>query len=681
MQQIRSEDFVVLRFPNSPILSPDGQKLVFAIKQVNQEKNQYKSPIFMKYISKDGYRRFTTGTHVDTAPQFSPSGEYLAFLSSRAEKGTQVFIMSVKGGEAVQVTKFPQGVMGFIWSNDSNSLHVISRVNEEELDDVLNSDKEKAPSYVLEPVEFKEYNSKKEESQAMKIDPRVISEAYCREGTSYLDGRFTQPFIVHISGFDSKFSQEEQSEVIHVGEIGFHYTLGTFNLDDSVLFTSRFKEDPAISIEQEVLRIDIANPQEKMLIGTAFGWVNNFQLSPNGKFVSFEAKRKDNTYDNEQIFIFETSSSQIDQFICITEDYGRSAIQSQWFNDHTLLFLSPDSGKVNIHKIDIESRRVECLVGGDRNINSFSLSINKERIAYEVSHVSFPSDIFCCKSDGSNERRITEANKEYLNVHLPAKCEAFTFDKDDQDFQGWVLLPNASNQPKNKLPLVLEIHGGPAVMWTPHEKTMWHEWNVITSQGYAVVFCNPRGSDGYGIDFRASVFKNWGNLPAGDILKGLDTALEKFSFLDSDRVAVTGGSYGGYMTSWLVTQTNRFKAAISQRGVYEFIAFSMTTDIPIWFEKQYEGETIERFTDIWKDFPVAHIKNLQTPLLIIHSENDFRVPIINAEQLFWLGKRYDKTVEFVRYPRDGHELSRSGEPRHIIDRINRIINWIQKYTK
>ncbi|UCE13804.1 MAG: S9 family peptidase [Candidatus Heimdallarchaeota archaeon] len=631
----------------------------------------------MKIIGKDRYKRFTSGTHVDTAPQFSPSGKYLAFLSSRVEEGMQVFIMSVDGGEAVQVTKFPQGIMSFNWSNDSNSLHVIARVNEEDLDVLLNSDKDKAPSYVLEPVEFKKHKSKKEEMKVMRADPRVISEGYCREGTSYLDG-FTQPFIINISEFDHD-DQEELCEVIHIGEMGFHYSLGVFNLDDSAIFTSRFKEDPAITIEQDILRIDVDNPKERKLVGTAFGWVNNFQLSPDGKFVSFEAKRKDKTYDNEQIFLVKASSNELEEFICVTEDYDRSAVQSLWFDDHTLLFLSPSNGRINIHKIDIESREVESVVEGDRNINSFTLSTNKRRIAYAVSHVSFPSDIFWCENDGSNERRITEANKEYLNSHLPTKYEAFTYTRDGQNFQGWLLLPNGVNQPEQKMPVILEIHGGPAVMWTPHEITLWHEWNVMTSQGYAVVFCNPRGSDGYGIDFRASVFKNWGSLPAGDILKGLDTALEKYSFLDSDRVAVTGGSYGGYMTSWLVTQTNRFKAAVSQRGVYEFISFSMTTDIPIWFEKQYEGETIEKFTEIWEDFPVAHIKKLQTPLLIIHSENDFRAPIINAEQLFWLGKRYGKTVEFVRYPRDGHELSRSGEPRHIIDRINRLIGWIQKY--
>ena len=678
---INSEDFVQLRFPNSPTVSPDGKKLVFAIKKVNQKKNQYKSPIYLKIAGKNGYKQFTAGAHVDTAPQFSPSGEYLAFLSSRAEKGIQVFIMSIDGGEAFQVTEFPQGVLSFSWSHDSKLIYVLARVNEEELELAINPKKEEPPSFVLEPVEFKKYKSKKRELEVIKTDPRVISEGYCREGTSYLDGRFSQPFIVHISDFDCKNAQEIPNKVIHIGEHGFHFSLGTFSFDNTAVFLAKYEEDPTVTLEQEILKVNVSDPSEKIFLGRVFDrGIENLQLSPDGKYLSFHAIREEKiVYDDTQIFLFDVKKLETDNFVCITENYNRSAIQSHWLNEDTLLFLSPSEGKINIHRIDINTKEVKNVVEGDRNINNFTVSKNGSRIAYEVSHVSFPSDIFWCNADGSGEERVTGANKKYFETHVQAKAEAFSYEREGVNFQGWLLVPPEYDA-NVKMPVVLEIHGGPAVMWTPHEKTMWHEWNTLVAKGYAVVFCNPRGSDGYGIDFRAAVFKNWGKLPADDILEALDIALVKYPFLDADRVAVTGGSYGGYMTSWLVTQTDRFKAAVSQRGVYEFIAFSMTTDIPVWFEKQYEGEIIDRFADIWKDSPVAHIKNLQTPLLIIHSENDFRAPIINAEQLFWLGKRYGKTVEFVRYPQDGHELSRSGEPRHIVDRINRIVNWFQKYN-
>jgi len=680
MMTIRSEDFVQLKFPNSPSLSPDGKKLIFSIKNVNQKENQYRAALYLKTEEINEIEQYTSGTHVDTAPQYSPNGEYLAFLSSRSEKVMQVFIILTTGGEALQVTNFPQGVLGFTWSHNSGSILVLARVNKEELEEITQSERKKPPSFVLEPIKYQSYKSKKEQKKLLKTDPRIITEGYCREGTSYLDSRFAQPFLIPIPKFDLSYDSEEMKNIIHLGEFGFHFTLGTFSLDDSEVFLSKFKQDPTISIKQDILKITITSASIRTVLGEAYGLVNNFQISPDGKYLSFEAIREETIYDDNQIFLFDLERGSYGEFNSITEKYNHSAVQSRWVSNNTLLFLSPSNGKINIHKIDVNDRKVETLVTGDRNINSFAVSKNASRIAYEVSHSSFPSDIFWCTGDGSGEERVTEANYDFLEKNKPAQVEAFTYEREGVELQGWVFFP-ANHNPNEKLPVVLEIHGGPAAMWCPHEKTLFHEWNTLVSEGYAIVFCNPRGSDGYGIEFRSAVFKNWGTIAANDILKGLDEALTKFSFLDENRIAVTGGSYGGYMTAWFVTQTDRFKAAVTQRGVYEFIAFGMTTDIPIWFERQYGGEIIDLYAENWKDSPIAHINNLNTPLLIIHSENDFRVPIVNAEQLFWLGKRYGKKVEFVRYPRDGHELSRSGEPRHIIDRINRIVEWFHKYNK
>ncbi|MFX0183225.1 MAG: S9 family peptidase [Candidatus Hodarchaeota archaeon] len=677
---IKSEDFVQLNFPNSPSLSPDGKKLIFSIKNVNQKENQYKAALYLKTEEEDEFKQFTAGTHVDTAPQFSPNGEYLGFLSSRSEKRIQVFIMPTTGGEALQVTNFSQGVLGFTWSHNSGSILVLARVSKEELEELIQSDRKKPPSFVLEPIKYKSYKSKKEQKKLLKTDPRIITEGYCREGTSYLDNRFAQPFLLPIPKFDLSYDPVEMKNLVHLGEFGFHFTLGTFSLDDSEVFLSKFKQDPTISLKHDILKITITAPSIKTVLGEAYGWVNNFQISPDGKYLSFEAIREETIYDDTQIFLFDLEKGYYGEFDCITEEYKRSTVQSRWSSNKTLLFLSPSNGRTNIHRINVNDRKVEAVVTEDRNINFFAVSKNASRIAYEVSHSSFPSDIFWCTGDGSGEERVTDANHEFLEKNKPAQVEVFMYEREGVELQGWVFFPDNHN-PNEKLPVVLEIHGGPAAMWCPHEKTLFHEWNTLVSEGYAVVFCNPRGSDGYGIEFRSAVFKNWGTIAANDILKGLDEALTKFPFLDENRIAVTGGSYGGYMTAWLVTHTDRFKAAVAQRGVYEFIAFGSTTDIPIWFEKQYGGEIVDLYAENWQDSPIAHIKNLNTPFLIIHSENDFRVPVVSAEQLFWLGKRYGKNVEFVRYPRDGHELSRSGEPRHIIDRINRIVEWIRKYNK
>lgn len=675
-KSIQAEDFVKLYFPNSPALSPDGGKLIFSIKSVNEKKNTYRGALYIKTSASEDYMQFTSGTHLDTAPQFSPSGEYLAFLSSRSEMGMQLYIMPVNGGEAFQITKFPKGIQGFNWSPTNNSIHVLARVNEEELEKIQNPEKDISPSFVTDPVEFTVFESRMKQREEMKIDPRVIKDAYCRELTSYLDGRYSQPFIVQLQGFNAG-KKGEKPKIIHAGEFGFHYTLGTFNDNGEYLYVFRYKADPSISLTQELFKVNLKEPMEMNYLLDAYGWIHDVHISPDGRYLSFEGIREEKiVYDDTQIFLVDLDESN--KAMCLTENYPRSSVSSRWFDEKTLFFLSPVNGKINIYKIDIETHVVTLVVEGERNINSFS--VGGKKIAFSASHVTYPSDIFWSNVDGSEEERITNANKEYLENHSLYKSHEFNFEHDGVQFQGWILTPD-NHDGITKLPVALEIHGGPAAMWTPHELTMWHEWNCLVSKGYAVVFCNPRGSDGYGFEFRGSVQANWGNLPANDILMGLNIALKDYQFLNPNRLVVTGGSYGGYMTAWLVTQTNRFKAAVSQRGVYEFFAFGMTTDIAIWFELQYKGELLDHYQRIWNDQPMAHIRNIETPLLIIHSENDFRVPIVTAEQFFWLGKRYGKTIELIRYPRDGHELSRSGEPRHIIDRINKIINWFEKYNK
>jgi len=675
---ISSEDFVKLKFVTTPSLSSDGQKLIFAIRQVDEKKNQYSSALYLFDVFQNHFIRFTSGNSVDTNPQFSPDGKKIAFLSSRGENGMQIYCIDVNGGEAIPITKFPRGIIGFNWSHDSQKIHLIARVNAEELEEVI-SKQDIPPSYVLDPSEFVAFKSRKEEMLKLKNDPKVVKEGYYREGTAYLEGRYSQPFVVSVNGFNDDLSFKPNQNLCHIGGIGFHYTLGVFTKDNSSVILSKFQEDPTLSMKHDIERININEAKNKEHIGIAFGWLNNFQISPNGVLVSYETIREDHTiYDDNQIFLINLENISAPNIRCLTKNFPRSAIQSQWISENSLLFLSPSNGRINIHKIDIEDENVKLAVSGDRNINAFSASLNN-CIAFEASHFSNPSDLYFINLDSSVETCITNINEEYLSDYIPPKLIEIQFENGGFQQQAWLFLPYDYNENDN-LPVILEIHGGPAAMWSPHERTMWHEWNTCVANGYAVIFCNPRGSDGYGIEFRASSFKNWGNLPASDIFTCLDFIFERYPFLNHDQIFLTGGSYGGYMTTWLITQTNKFKAAVSQRGVYDYLAFSTTTDIPIWFEKQYDGEIIDRLKEIWTDQPIANVRSISTPLLIIHSENDFRVPIVSAEQLFWLCKRYNKEVEFIRYPRDGHELSRSGEPRHIIDRINRILNWFAKYS-
>jgi dipeptidyl aminopeptidase/acylaminoacyl peptidase len=215
-------------------------------------------------------------------------------------------------------------------------------------------------------------------------------------------------------------------------------------------------------------------------------------------------------------------------------------------------------------------------------------------------------------------------------------------------------------------------------MWGPSERSMWHEWQFHSARGYAVFYCNPRGADGYGEAFQEALHASWGDVAFGDLMAGLNALLE-LGFVDTNRMAVTGGSYGGYMTAWIVGHTERFAAAVSQRGVYNLLSFYGTSDVPSLISDEFGVLPWDDAAFLWQQSPIAYAHNIRTPLLIFHSENDFRVPVSDGEQLFAYVRKSGGTVQMVRFPREGHELSRSGEPEHRVARLSRMVEWFDRY--
>jgi dipeptidyl aminopeptidase/acylaminoacyl peptidase len=292
---------------------------------------------------------------------------------------------------------------------------------------------------------------------------------------------------------------------------------------------------------------------------------------------------------------------------------------------------------------------------------------------------------------------VTDFNREYLDERKVAEPEELRYEvgepraewaaredvsagelDEDRQLQGWLLTP-PDFDPDEKYPLVVEVHGGPHAMWTT-SGTMFHEFQTLAARGYVVFWSNPRGSAGYGEDFMTAIEREWGAVTTADVLAGVETALDR-SYVDENQLFLTGGSFGGYMTAWLVSHTDRFTAAVSQRGVYDLSGFYGSTD---W---AYELVESEFGTTPWEDSellaahsPTAHVDAVETPTLLVHSETDYRTPICTAE-LFYRGlRKHGVDTRLVRYPEEGHELSRSGQPGHIVDRLERIARWFDGYS-
>ncbi|MGG3923938.1 S9 family peptidase, partial [Geobacillus thermodenitrificans] len=260
-----------------------------------------------------------------------------------------------------------------------------------------------------------------------------------------------------------------------------------------------------------------------------------------------------------------------------------------------------------------------------------------------------------------------------------ADAEPFTYQSTDGwDIQGWIMKPPRLGDGE-KAPLVVEIHGGPHTMYG---FTFFHEFQLLASSGYAVLFTNPRGSHGYGQSFVNAVRGDYGGMDYEDIMAGVDAAIKQFAFIDETRLGVTGGSYGGFMTNWIVGHTNRFRAAVTQRSISNWLSFAGVSDIGYFFTKWEVGcDVWEDAERLWHHSPLKYVKNVRTPLLILHSEHDYRCPIEQAEQLFIALKQLGQETKLVRFPDANHDLSRTGNPALRLERLHQIVGWFDHYLK
>jgi dipeptidyl aminopeptidase/acylaminoacyl peptidase len=373
-----------------------------------------------------------------------------------------------------------------------------------------------------------------------------------------------------------------------------------------------------------------------------------------------------------------------------------------WLPDSSgLLFSAGWRGETPVHRVVLEQNegpttgdrgsRIEdrhaasrssifsfAVPAAGRIISEFNVGPDGS-VAFVAGAPDNPCDLYLRRPDGG-EIRLTAINDRLLAQRRIAPIEEIVFAAPDgREVQGWVVRPADFDAAKT-YPLAVHIHGGPHVMWGPGFRSMWHEWQVGAARGYVVFFCNPRGSEGYGEGWRDAIHANWGIADAPDIHAGVDAVIARGG-VDPARVAATGGSYGGYMSAWLIAHSDRFACAVAARGVYNLMTEHGTSDAHELIEHEFDGFPWEMHEKLWQHSPIAHAHKITTPLRILHSELDFRVPISEAEQLFSILRRRKQTVELVRYPREGHELTRTGEPRHRADHMERTLEWFDRYCK
>ena len=358
-------------------------------------------------------------------------------------------------------------------------------------------------------------------------------------------------------------------------------------------------------------------------------------------------------------------------------DFDLQPQEMEWAPDgRALVFGAQTRGETQLFRLDLASRRVRPLTSGPRAARRASLAPRGGMMAYTANDFTHLDEVYVARTNGTGERRISAAN-DSLHARLALQpVERFSYKSvDGMDIDGFVVKP-LGFRAGAKYPVVLNIHGGPAGMYGVD---WYHEFQVYAAKGWGVVFLNPRGSTGYGHAFTRAIAGEWGGKDYDDVMRGLDAALARNDWMDTTRLGVTGGSYGGYLTNWIVTKTNRFKAAVTLRSISNFVSDEGTRDGAYGHEDDFGGDLFQRFDTYWERSPLKYVQNVRTPILILHADNDFRVPLEQAEQWFRALRRFDRPSELVIFPRDNHDLTRTGEPKHLVESLDWQQYWFERY--
>ncbi len=595
------EDFFELTFVFDPQASPDGKAVAWVARTTAPDRKGYRNAIWVGDAQGKRARQFTAGEKQDHTPRWSPDGASLAFVSTRRGK-PQLWHIAADGGEARPLTHLPNGATQPVWSPDGARLLFVSRASAQERAEEDRNGVSNAP---LDPEAQEKFDRQRQKDEAEKADPRVVERTIYRAGTEYFDDRRAHVYVLELA--------TGQARRLSDGE--FDHQHPAWSSDGKwVYFSAKRTGDPDDNLVTDLLRVPARGGRARRLL-QAPAWSLQALPAPDGKHLAFlRVPKRRASGQNHQLIVVDAEGKGARRLADkVDAEFGQVA----WRRDgKALLFTTMTRGEVGLHAVTLADGRVRRLLGGRRMVRAFSVASRAERVAFVASTPENPCDVFCCTPGGARERRLSRVNAEFLTAHRVQPVEEMWYPSaDGTQIQGWVIKPPKFSA-KKTYPLAVEIHGGPHAMWSDAETTMWHEWQLLAAAGYVVFFCNPRGSDGYGEAFKDAIHGDWGTLPSQDVLAGVDRLLAR-GYIDRKRLCVTGGSYGGYLTAWLIGHDARFAAAVSQRGVYDLLSFYGTTDVPRLIEWEFDTKPWEDPQTLWAASPIAHAANIHTPLLIL----------------------------------------------------------------
>ena len=677
-------------------ISPDGNKAVTVVvrKAVKNDNEYYytRNLYLIDLVGSNDPLQLTFGDRNDGSPQWSPDGRQIAFTRSDGDK-SQIWLLPLSGGEAHVLTKAEFGASNPRWSPDGKKILFASGIPFYAIEGKTPWTYERPGRTQGDEPNFK--NMKADEKKkvvaspdgslsevrawlaknASESNPRVLNrQNFQGEQNLQPEENFSHLFLVDVNG-DGKAVQLTQ---------GFQSFSGAeWSPDGTKIICDSHVNSihPDRERDSDLWVVDVAARQAKLLLHWDGYSVSNPAFSPDGARISFYAA----TTAGGRFFaqsIIATAAATGEKPALLTAALDRDAGPLVWSEDSkTIYFTAQTDGDIPLYSVAAAGGPVTRLLGEDSGLNDFDL--RGDRVVYALTETKNPWELYSYSLKEKKARQLTKLNESWLaDRQINVAHEYWLTRPDGKKVQYWVMAP-AGQKEGTKYPTILNIHGGPSAMWGPGIFSMWHEYQVENSWGYGVVYSNPRGSGGYGDAFKRANFKDWGTSPMNDILASLDEAMKSNSWIDRDNLFVEGGSYAGYMVAWIVGHDNRFKAANAQRGVYDLTTFMGEGNawrlVPDHFGGYPWDKDVKKLLDL--NSPYSYVNKINTPLLIIHGDQDLRTGVIQSEMLYKSLKILNKPVEYIRYPKEGHELTRSGNPGRMMDHLLRVIEFFERYAK
>jgi dipeptidyl aminopeptidase/acylaminoacyl peptidase len=642
---VRPEDLYELGSVSDPRIAPDGRTVAVVARRVDREANDYASVIWLVPIDgSSAARRFTSGEKQDLAPRWSPDGSRLAFVSNRERKAKQLYVIPAAGGEGRRLTDLEEDVTEPDWSPDGTRLAFSARVRD--------------TAYA-------------EEDGKRRRPRRFAGLQYKLDDEGWIGDRRRHIFTVPADG---------SAPPTQLTDGDYEDRYPAWSPDGRRLaFVSARQEDWDIQLFRDVYLVDAQGGEPVRLTGCD-GWYEAPAWSPNESLIACRFSVGGFDFPRHgQIAVLDAASGERR---ILTSALDRNCapypeIREPVWDGDSLLFVLEDRGNNHLYRVRADGVGApEPVVGGERWVTGYDAA--RGRIVHAATTPVSPAELYC------REQRLTEITRPFTDRCELAEPERFTaVSADGTDVEAWVMRPLGFD-PGRRYPVLLNVHGGP---FAQYGNTFFDEFQVYAGAGYVVLYSNPRGSSGYSEDWGRAIRgpveegPGWGSVDYEDLMAVVDEALRRFPFCDPGRLGVLGGSYGGYMTSWIIGHTDRFRAACSERAVNNFLLEGGTSDFG-WAFKAYVGAHWFEAPDVYRTIsPATYAANITTPLLILHSEDDLRCPIGNAEELLAILRLLKRDVELVSFPAESHELSRTGAPAHRLMRFEAILDWFARHLQ